>query len=96
MKSAKHQRIFSVVLGAGLLVTGSFFALPLMVAAYILGLMLIGFGIESRMTDEPAEIMPVAPARSRQIAKKPPRMAAAPKKKTPKARKKPAKRRRKK
>ena len=69
-----------------------------MVAAYILGLMLIGFGVEPRMVEESTEIMPIV--ESRQIAEEAPRMSAAPKPKKrakPKARKKkPAKKRRKK
>lgn len=97
MQSAKSQRVFSILLGFGLLITGSFFVLPLMVAAYILGLMLIGFGVEPRMVEEPNEIMPIE--ESRQISKEAPRMSAAPKPKKrakPKPRKKrPAKKRKK-
>ena len=88
MRSVKHQRIFSVVLGFGLLIMGSFFVLPLMVAAYMLGLMLIGFGVDSRMSNEAMEPVAAAPARPRPVAT----MSAAPKKAKPKARKKPARR----
>jgi membrane protein implicated in regulation of membrane protease activity len=67
MESVKHQRIFSVVLGMGLLITGSFFVLPLMVAAYIIGLMLIGFGFEPRMGEDSAEKGISAPAASKAV-----------------------------
>jgi len=48
----RHESVLSVVLGAGLVVTGSFYTLPFMAAAYLFGLMLLGFGFEPRMLDD--------------------------------------------
>ncbi|MEW6748876.1 MAG: hypothetical protein AB1295_04180 [Candidatus Micrarchaeota archaeon] len=86
MKSPKHHRIFSIVLGTGLLIMGSFFVLPLMVAAYMLGLMLIGFGAEPRMADEAEAAFKSSPSA------KPPVMSASPRPKNTKSRKKPSRR----
>ena len=52
MKSVKHQRIFSVVFGFGLVIIGSFYILPFMIAAYLFGMMLIGFGLNSKMSED--------------------------------------------
>ncbi len=48
----RNESVFSVVLGAGLIVTGSFYTMPFMAAAYLFGLMLLGFGFEPRMLDD--------------------------------------------
>ncbi|MFH0737473.1 MAG: hypothetical protein V1827_02155 [Candidatus Micrarchaeota archaeon] len=72
MKSVKHQRIFSVVLGFGLVIIGSFYVLPFMIAAYLFGMMLIGFGLNSKMSedDPPVASKPAKAVKSKKPSKR--------------------------
>ena len=63
----KPESVLSVVLGGGLIVTGSFYTLPFMAAAYLFGLMLLGFGFEPRMHEDD---MPMAKPAVKKAAKR--------------------------
>ncbi|MEW6035632.1 MAG: hypothetical protein AB1529_03395 [Candidatus Micrarchaeota archaeon] len=65
MESKRNQRVLSVALGLGMVITGSYFVVPLAIASYLIGLMLVGFGMEPRMQDDSPPSAPKPPMMSK-------------------------------
>ncbi len=60
MKTSQDLRVKRVVFGMGLMAVGTVFVMPLSFASYIIGLLLVGFGIDPRGTEYPEDDLPPA------------------------------------
>jgi hypothetical protein len=78
----------NIIFGLGLVVGGSAFVMPLNIAAYLIGLMLLGFGFVPKAVEYPEDMHPKRSMAAPPAMERAPAMggAPAPKKAAPKRR----------
>ena len=70
MKTSKEEKIKRVGLGVSMIYAGLVFWSPMNIGMYIVGMMLIGFGIYAKATEYPEDEKPAKKTRRKRKRKK--------------------------